>query len=676
MRRLFIVIMLGIFSIPSLAAAQDLALKRVMLSSAGLGYFEYEATVENDATLNLTVPLDQVDDVLKSLVVYDDKGGVGGLSLPGKEPLKQAFKDMPFNEASLQSPAELLSALRGAQVSIGGGRAVSGRIVSVQPEATSSKDGTISTLRTRVTLLTDQGLQQFVLEDTENLQFADPLLREKVYKALAAVQANHAADSRTLELSSKGQGKRAVRIAYIVSVPVWKASYRMTLPSDPTAPKAALQGWATIENMSGQDWKDVELTLTSGRPVAFRQALYEAYYIERPEVPVEVAGKLMPGVDRGGVAAKSEAAAAPAAAPPPPPPAPMAPMGIPFIPRDRAAAPVEVAQSADQFEATDAATQVNFKFPRPVDVTNGRTLSIPMLDRSVPAQRIALYQPETAAHNPLAAIRLTNDGSTGLPAGILTLYERDKAESVSYVGDARLSAFPMGETRLLPYALDEKITVEREIGTTYRLARGSIAKGVLKYVQLSRQTTTYKVKGPAREGQLLIVTQPRAYDGNLVKPDSKGVELSEGNYRIPLPLPGGDQTQTFDVVQEQPQQMQFRLIDAVIASQLTAFTQAQDFDAKTREAIGKVMQLQQAVVEAEQRLRQADAARKEIVDEQSRLRENLGKVPANSDLQRRYLATLDKQETDIEAIAKRKADSQTAVDTARDALRTYIAQLG
>ena len=32
--------------------AQDLALKRVMLSSGGLGYFEYEATVEGDATLS------------------------------------------------------------------------------------------------------------------------------------------------------------------------------------------------------------------------------------------------------------------------------------------------------------------------------------------------------------------------------------------------------------------------------------------------------------------------------------------------------------------------------------------------------------------------------------------------------------------------------------------------
>ena len=120
-----IVALLGLFAVPTLAAAQDLALKRVMLSSGGLGYFEYEATVEGDATLKLTVSLQQVDDVLKSLVVYDDKGGVGGLSLPGREPLAQAFKDLPFDQDSLASPADLLSTLKGAQITVGGSRAIS-----------------------------------------------------------------------------------------------------------------------------------------------------------------------------------------------------------------------------------------------------------------------------------------------------------------------------------------------------------------------------------------------------------------------------------------------------------------------------------------------------------------------------------------------------------------------
>ena len=665
--------LLSLFTFPTLALAQDLALKRVMLSSGGMGYFEYEANVEGDATLKLTVSLQQVDVVLKSLVVYDDKGGVGGLSLPGREPLAQAFKDLPFDQESLGSPSQLLATLKGAQVTVGGSRAIAGRIVSVQEETVALGNDKGTTTRTRVTLFTGLGLQQFILEDAENLQFADAALRDKVAQALVAIQGNRAKDARTIDLSTRGTGKRTVRVAYIVEAPVWKASYRLTLGADPTAARSALQGWATIENMSGQDWKDVELTLVSGRPVAFRQALYNAYYVTRPEVPVEVAGRLMPGIDRGGVEAdqrnkgsapampapapyraQQERTMSPAAAPPPPPP---------------------VAAAAEQIEASDAATQVIFKFPRAVSVENGRTLSIPIIDRQVPALRMALYQGDTAARNPLSAIRLTNDGESGLPPGIITLYERDKAGNVAYVGDARLSGFPVGETRLLAYALDEKITIERDVAQTDRLATGTISGGVLKLSRIVRQTTTYRVRGPAKEPRQLIVVQRRLPGWTLTKPDAKGIDISEGSYRIPFTLPGGDQTQTLEVVQEQTQQQELRLVDGA-ADQIRVYAQAREFDAKTREALTKVLQLQQSVAEAQRRGAQVDAERQAIVQEQARLRENLARVPANSDLQRRYLATLDKQESDLEALAKRKVDAEKAVETARDALRTFVAQLG
>ena len=665
--------LLGLSIVPTLAFAQDLALKRVMLSSGGMGYFEYEATVEGDATLKLTVSLQQVDDVLKSLVVYDDKGGVGGLSLPGREPLAQAFKDLPFDQESLGSPSQLLATLKGAQVTVGGSRSVSGRIVSVQEETVSLGEGKGTTSRTRVTLYTDLGLQQFILEEAENLQFADASLRDKVGQALVAIQSNRAKDARTIELSARGKGKRTVRVAYIVEAPVWKASYRLTLEADPAAPRSPLQGWATIENLSGQDWKDIDLTLVSGRPVAFHQALYNAYYVTRPEVPVEVAGRLMPSVDRGGVAAtQPKAATLPAM----PAPAPYRPQ------QERSAAPAlaappppPIAAAADQIEATDAATQVVFKFPRPVSVDNGRTLSIPIIDRQVPAQRLALYQADTAARNPLAAIRLTNDGESGLPPGLITIYERDKAANVAYVGDARLSGFPVGETRLLAYALDEKITIERDMSQADRLATGTISQGVLKLSRIVRQTTVYRVRGPAKEPRQLVVVQRRLPGWTLTKPEAKGTDISEGNYRIPFALPGGDQTQTFEVVQEQTQQQEVRLLDSA-ADQIRVYAEAREFDAKTREALARVLQLQQTTADAQRKVAQVEAERQQIVQEQARLRENLARVPANSDLQRRYLATLDKQETQLEVLAGRKADAEKGVEAAREALRTYVAELG
>ena len=62
------------------ASATELSLKRVLLSSGGVGYFEYAGMAEGDDSLTLDVPLGSVDDILKSLVVFDS-AGVPGLHL-------------------------------------------------------------------------------------------------------------------------------------------------------------------------------------------------------------------------------------------------------------------------------------------------------------------------------------------------------------------------------------------------------------------------------------------------------------------------------------------------------------------------------------------------------------------------------------------------------------------
>ena len=48
----------------------------------------------------------------------------------------------------------------------------------------------------------------------------------------------------------------------------------------------------------------------------------------------------------------------------------------------------------------------------------------------------------------------------------------------------------------------------------------------------------------------------------------------------------------------------------------------------------------------------------------------------SSELTPQSVATLDKQETDLEAIAKRRTDADKGVEAAREALRSYVAQLG
>ena len=108
-----LIILLG--SAPTSAA--ELSLKRVALSTGGVGYFEYEAEVQGDASLSLDVALDQVDDVLKSLVVYDSAGTAGEITLPGREPQAKILSGTPF-EGTANSLADLLNKLLGAELRI------------------------------------------------------------------------------------------------------------------------------------------------------------------------------------------------------------------------------------------------------------------------------------------------------------------------------------------------------------------------------------------------------------------------------------------------------------------------------------------------------------------------------------------------------------------------------
>ncbi len=669
---------LGIVSILLLAAAPalaaDLTLKRVLLSTGGVGYFEHEAVVEGDAELSLDLRLDQVDDVLKSIVVYDDTGNVGGVELPGREPLSQTFRDLPFGRAELNSPVALLNALQGAEITVAGPQPLSGRVLRAVPEQVVLADGRGIVTRHRVSVITATGLRQFVLEQAETVSFADPALRAQVDAALAALAEHRARDRRRLTVTSRGQGRRTVRVGYVVAAPLWKASYRLTLPDAPTAGTAPLQGWAVIENLSGRDWDAVELTLASGNPVTFRQALYQAYFVDRPEVPVEVMGRILPPpADTGAIgrpdAVPEERQETRARALITPKHSRVA-EDVASVARQVMAAPSSPAPAAIAARTDEATTQVLFRFAEPVSVRAGRSLALPIADRAVPAGQVAFYQPTSDPRHPLASVELKNDGDSGLPPGVLTIYRRDAAGGVAYVGDARLGPLPVDETRLLSYAVDGKTRIDRQHQGSQQIAAGTISDGVLRLRQIERMETVYTVTAPAREARRLVLSHPRRPGWRLVAPPPPDVDMSDTTYRLTASLAAGT-TRSLTVVTERPRSETIRLL-TLDSRQLGLYARAQELDPKLRNAFAEMVALKRVIDTAEKRLAGLREEHIEIVADQDRIRENLARVPRESDIYRRYLAKLNDQEDALERLAPEIDAAEADVDAAARGLRDYI----
>ena len=690
----------------------QLALTRVLLSTGGVGYFEYEATVTGDADLSLEVRRDQVDDVLKSIVVYDDKGGVGTIGLPGAEPLDTAFRELPFSPGDLTSPAALLSAMQGAEVTAGGSRQLTGRLMSVTEETVRlpGNDGATAT-RHRVTLMTADGLRQLVLEEADTLRFTDPAVQAQIDKALSAVADNARRERRRLTVHSnaprapQAAGERRVRVGYVAATPLWKATYRLSLGTDGAAAqdgqsqsgRGALQGWAVLENLSGEDWRGVDLTVVSGNPVTLRQALYTPYFVERPEVPVEVLGRVLPSADEGTVTLdearaamrpqteSSRAAPPPAAAmaaPPPPMAAAPAPMAQPLAktaPYGSAAGTPAVAAVRSAEAGAAEGAQVLFRYPQPVSVPNGGTLMMPIAARALPVERVALYQPASDGRHPLASLRLRNDGDTALPPGLLTFYDRASksdgsgAAASAYVGDARMATLPAGDSRLLSFAVDQAVTIDREEKPGRRLSRASIADGVLTLSVTDRQSTTYTVAGAPDGDRSLIIEHPRRPGWELAEPAGGKPDATAAAYRLPLAVPAG-KTVTLTATLERPRQERIVLTD-LTADQIAARADAAELPPEVRQALTALASLRAAVAEKERRIAALERDRAERIADQERLRENLQALPAGSDLHKRTLAKMAEAENRIDALARELTTARGEAEAARQTLRERVKAL-
>jgi hypothetical protein len=676
MRAFWLVVLVAVFGMTSMAAnAGDLVLKRVMLSTGGVGYLEYEAEVTGDAELTLDVPLNQVDDVLKSIIVYDSKGGVGSARLAGRDPLSQLFSDLPFGREALDSPAGLLNALQGAEIRVGSSRPITGKLLRVVPEQVQLGDRGNTTVRNRVSVLTSSGLQQFMLEEAENVSFVDASLQAKVDKALAEIAVHRAKDRRQIVLATKGVDTRTLRVGYVVAASLWKATFRVSLPHD--SERAHLQGWAVLENMSGQDWKGIELTLLSGNPVSFRQAIYEAYYVTRPEVPVEVAGRVLPTPDTGVVdaaGADRRAAMMPAQAQTALRAAEKIATGELFATEkfagDAPSPEPQISRTVNAAEAEEGISQVAFRLPVAVDIASGQSAIVPIFDRDLPIERLSLFQPGASATYPLASLQIKNDTPVGLPPGVLTLYE-ESAAGVTYLGDARLAQLPAGESRLVSYAVDEKSKIVREQQGTHAISKAAIAQGVLTLTRTQQQTTVYKIAAPVGEARKIIIDHPKMAGWTLVAPS--GAEETAGTHRLTVALKAGE-AQTVTAVQDMPVLETLRMSD-MAENQIAEVTDTRSVAAEIKGAFAELARLRRTLAQRRGDEEQIKAKIATLQTDQARIRDNLERVDRDSGLYKRYVEKLNEQETQFETLQAGAGKAAEASRAASAAVDTYIASL-
>jgi hypothetical protein len=623
--------------------------KSITLSSGGLAEIKRTAELDGNGEIRIEVPLDQVNDILKSLVVFDPKGTVKDLSLAGPNPLDETFKSLPFTPDDLTALPKLLTSLKGSKVTLEGRNKGAGTILGVEKEKRA--DGAEATF---LNLMGDDGLiSRYELDGASTVKFDDPAVRGKIAAAVAVVGNNVTDAARNIVVKIDGKGKRLVDFSYVVAAPIWKTSYRVVVGHDG---KARLQAWAVLENATGEDWKDVGIVLNSSSPVTLTQKLHDRYWKHRDELPITVDNLGIPQADTGVIGnllAKADSlGGAQAGLMRPAMPAPLA-----FAEASVAKAPeMSYAQSAAASEGDISAT---FKLDGTYDIRNGDTVAVPIVDRKVSADLVSLFRPDRGDTHPISAVSLENSTGVSLPGGILTVYD----EKGAYIGDSSLLGLPNGDTRMSSFALDKKVNVETRTDSGIKTVEIKVINGVLTTKNVMREETTYIVRGASDAERTVLIEHPKRDGWEFTSPDLKSESGSD--YRLKIKVGKGEVREVKAVFTRSGGES-YQLTD-LNAADLAQWSST-SFDPVIKDKLNELSRAKKDEFETRRQLDRASEEHNVLQSSQERTRENLKVMPTGSDQQKAYIEKL----ADIE---KRIDQNEASQAQMRETLSKYTSRV-
>jgi len=709
------VLLLAVLLAATAAAAQvpsnpasPLPVRSVTLFTSGVGYTERGGEVTGDATVPLTFRTAQINDILKSMVLLDSNGQVQPATYAARDPIGRTLRSFAIDVTENATEDQILSRLRGATVTVDttARGAITGQIVGVESRHVAGED-TKPVIAPFVTLLGENGLTTIRLDTVKSIKLLDERLNREFKEALGLLASGSDDQRRQVTLHFSGNGRRQVRVGYVMEAPLWKMSYRLVMGDQKAAqaaPKPYLQGWALVENTSDEDWKDVRLTLVSGRPVSFIQDLYQPLYIPRPVVAPDVIASPFPQTHSGDLLDKDRkvAAAQPADA------ASMAerrsggaggfgggglggggfgPLGGPRGEKGDARKSESVLgydlDNSIIVAGTDEAIRemkkrivaeasggslgelFQYNITKPVNLPRQQASMIPVISQDIDADKLSIYNADLGSKFPMNAVRLKNNTTLHLKGGPITLFDGG-----SYAGDAKMEDIPPGDNRLVSYAVDLSIEGERQ-GPNASIYETSLTlkRGVLTATRREQQVVNYTLKSKANKPRVVLVEHPFNSEYKLIEP-AKPTERTAQLYRFAVTVPAG-KSETLKVVTERPISQEVRVMDADL-NVLAFYANRKDISAKLKETLQDVVQRRRKVQELQTQASLKDVEIKTMGDDQDRIRKNMQALDRTSALYIRYVTELDNQETRMQTLRQEAVSLRKQASDAERELRAFL----
>ncbi len=479
-----------------------------------------------------------------------------------------------------------------------------------------------------------------------------------------------------LELDGK---EHDLQLGYVTEAPVWRPSYRLVVEGNGTA---SMQAWGVVQNLSGEDWKNIKLSLVAGAPLAFEATLGTPVIPTRPTVTDE--GEVIAAVPRSETTLSqeklaqqapmpsmapmappaSEAAAADegfddvereesnlkgaakpkmkkaeaqramggaakadapgigsrgyGGAPPPPPAAAPRPATTPSGPRNL--------QSLAAVNATGGVTR--YDLPVAVTIPDKTATMVMLLAKKIPGDAAFLFAPDGAVpdsySHPFRVVRFVNKSGGALEKGPIAVFDHG-----SFLGQGMVDPIPDGATATVPFALDRGLAIDRstkhdELGERVQ----KIDNGQLYIERDSTTQTLYRIKNGATTPAKVLVKHARIPGSRLEKaPNGTEDNVGSGTALVPYDLAARSEGEL--VVDERVSVQRYESWTSPVAdSAVKALLADSRVDGATKTALNEAWSMRGEITH--------------LTDTQNELQRNLSELSSQSEETRRSLKSIEK----------------------------------
>ena len=660
----------------------DLPIRKVVLYKHGVGFFERAANVAAGESIRLQFKADEMDDVLKSLTIDSRGGAVVGVRYDSSDPLAKKLENFPFRLGGGDALSRILDQFKGAKLRLRlTAEEIEGTIVSARTIAATERQAESH----RLLLLSDDGEIQTVDPAAAlGLRFVDTRLQEQFREYLTLIAGSRNREKRNVVIETAGGSGGSVSARYVVPTPVWKSSYRLVFDAEA---RPLLEGWAIVDNTSGEDWENVRLSLVSGRPVSFISRLYEPRYLTRPVaelaqdraqrpivhgavIAAEPEEQAAGGRDQRRVAANLRGMAKAVAAP-------MRELGESMADRAQAirvggyVAPASAASSLAQTASTgELGDLFEYRIDRPITVRKGESAMLPFLQQRVAGRKLLIFSEANGSQHPLNAVEITNDSGITLDGGAVTVYD-----AAAYAGEALFETVKADDKRLISYAVDLGARITTAFDSKSKmLSEFTLRRGILTTRSSVQEIRTFTIHNVDQKPKTVIIERPARQGYKLLgeQPSEKTAKV----YRYEVDVPAGE-TVKFPVTEERVVSQSVGVTNLTY-DQLVTYVRNKDLSEAGRQKLEQIAEVKRRIADADRALQLLEKQVQERVQDQDRLRRNISSLRSVSGQQeqvQKYALKLSEQEAEITGMRDQQAELRRGREQSQTELNGLIETL-